>query len=136
MSEPRRRPALVTWLSLGVLTVAAVALSGLGAWFSLPDLPYSVPLEYLFLRNLLWGIWGAIGAFGAFVGRKWAPRWIQWGGLAVAGWYWADRLLLAQSNYIRNTWPLAGLFTLVAVLVGAWIFRQPAVRTFFEESAQ
>ena len=131
--EKRRRPAYVTWLSLGVLTLAAVALSGLRAWSSLPDLPYAVPPLYLLIRNALWGVWGLLAAFGGFFGKSWAPRLIRLGGLSVVAWYWLDRLVLTQSEYARTNWLFAGLLTLAAIAFVAWVLRQPVVRSYFEE---
>ena len=133
-NRTNRRPAHVTWLSLGVITVAAVAFCGLAAWFSLPDLPYVVPPVYLLIRNSLWGIWGLVAAIGAFFGRPWAPRLVSWGGLVLAIWYWVDRILLAQSDYSRVNWPLTAIATVLAIVFVRWVLTRPIVRTYFQEN--
>ena len=134
--ERKHRPAHVTWLSLGVITVATVALSGALAWFSLPDLPYTVPPIYLLIRNGFWGAWGLISAFGAFFGRSWAPRLILWGGLALVSWYWVDRIFLAQSGYSRANWPISAIVTVLAVASVGWVLSRPVVRTYYQENGK
>jgi len=129
----RRRPLLVTWLSLGVLTLAVFNLGGWLAGLSLPDLPYSVPRAYLLVRNALWATWGGLSAWFAFQGKPGAAGLLRVGGLLVLGWYWADRLLLARSDYTRNRWPLAAVFTALAVTTVAVILSRPNVRDYFQE---
>lgn len=113
-----------------------VALSGLVAWFSLPDLPFVVPPAYLLVRNAAWGVWGLLAAFGAFFGKSWAPRLIQWGGLGLVAWYWLDRGLLTQSDYARASWPVAALLTFLAVIWARWTLTRPIVRDYFEETGK
>jgi len=134
--EGKRRPAHVTWLSLGVITIAVVALSGLAAWFSLPDLPYAVPPVYLLIRNGFWGTWGLVAAFGAFFGRPWAPRLILWGGLVLVIWYWVDRIFLAQSDYSRANWPPTAVLTVLAIAFVGWVLSRPVVRAYFVENGK
>jgi hypothetical protein len=116
-----------------VLTFAVFCLGGLLAGTRLPDLPYSVPRAYLLLRNALWAAWGAVCATALFVGRRSGLGLLRIGGLTVLGWYWADRLLFARSDYFRSRWPLAaavsGLLIAVVVLIGS----RPAVRDYFKE---
>jgi uncharacterized membrane protein HdeD (DUF308 family) len=113
-----------------------VALSGLVAWFSLPALPYAIPPEYLLIRNGLWGVWGLLAAFSAFFGKRWAPRLIRWGGLAVVIWYWVDRIFLAQSHYSRTNWPITAILTVIAVAFVVWVLSRPVVRTYFQENGK
>ena len=113
-----------------------MALSGLVAWFSLPDLPYSVPPSYLFVRNSLWGAWGILAAFGAFFGKTWAPRLIGWGGSAIVVWYWVDRLFLAQSDYSRSNWPISAIVTVLIMASVGWVLSRPVVRSYFQENGK
>ncbi len=129
----RRRPLLVTWLSLGVLTFAVFNLGGSFAGLGLPDLPYSVPRAYLLARNALWAAWGGLSALFAFRGKPGAAGLLRVGGLLVLGWYWADRLLLARSDYTRSRWPLAVITTALAVTTVAVILSRPKVRDYFQE---
>lgn len=130
----KQRPALVTWLSLGVLILAAVFWAGFAAGMSLPELPLAVPAAYLLLRNAAWGTWGLIAALGAFFGKPWAPRLISWGGLAFLAWFWADRLLLTRSEYAHSSAPQAAILTLAGAGAVTFVLRRPSVRRYFRES--
>jgi len=113
-----------------------VALSGLVAWFSLPDLPYAVPRAYLLIRNSFWGGWALLAAVGAFIGKSWAPRLIRWGGLAVVFSYWVDRVFLARSEYSRANWPAMVVVTVIAVAFAGWVLSRGVVRTYFQENSK
>lgn len=134
LSSGSRRPAFVTWLCLGVITLAGVQLAGLLGALRLPDLPLAVPRAYLMVRNGIWALWGLAAAAGAFGGRSWAPSLLRWGALGMAGWYWADQILLAQSAYSRLGIPVRAATTLLLLGVGWWSLDRPAVRRFFEEN--
>ncbi len=129
-----RRPALVTWLSLGVLILAVVYWAGFAAGFSLPELPLAVPAIYLLIRNAAWGTWGLVAALSAFFGKPWAPRLISWGGLAYLAWFWADRLLLTRSEYARSSAPQAAILTVSGAVAVAFALRRSSVRRYFRES--
>lgn len=130
----RRRPLLVTWLSLGVLTLAVFTLGGWLAGLTLPELPYSVPKAYLLGRNALWAAWGGLTALLVFLGRQSGVGLLRVGGLVGLGWYWADRLLFARSDFTRNRWPLAAVLTALAVTTVAAILSRPNVREYFQEN--
>lgn len=132
--EGRRRPPFVTWLTVGVLTLAAVYLTRLGASLSAPVLPLTVPLLYLSLTGGLWGGLGLVTAFGLWTGRPWAPAWARWTAVAFALWYWADRLLWAQSEFARHTRPLAAATTAFTLAVAWWGLGRPGIRHFFQEN--
>lgn len=132
--EGRRRPRFVTWLSVGVLTLAAVYLTRLGASLSAPVLPLTVPLLYLSLTGGVWGGVGLVLAFGLWTGRPWAPGWTRWTGVAFALWFWADRLLWMQSEFARNTLPLTAAATALALAVVWWGLRRPGTRPHFQEN--
>jgi hypothetical protein len=70
----------------------------------------------------------------AFLGRRSAVGLLRVGGLVVLGWYWADRFLLTRSEYTRDRWPLAALFTGLAVASVAVILSRPNVREYFQEN--
>jgi hypothetical protein len=111
-----------------------VQVAGLLGSLQLPDLPFAAPRAYLTLRSGLWAIWGLVAASGAFFGRPWARPLLQWGGLALAVWYWVDRLWLAQSDFARLGLPFRAAVTLAVLGLGLWILRRPEARRFFEEN--
>ena len=130
----KQRPALVTCLSLGVLTLGVFSLGGWAAGLTLPDLPYAAPKHYLLLRNACWAAWGFATALGTFLGKHWAPQLLRVGGLAVLLWYWADRLLLSRSEYARASWPVSAGFSALAIVAVIWVLSRPPVRHYFQEN--
>ena len=130
----RRRPAAVTWLSLGLLALGLVYLIRMAGGLTAPDLPLSVPHWYPPLTGAIWGIGWCVGATACFTGRRRAPRLIAVMGVAFLAWYWFDRLVFVRSEYALRTMPFSlGLTALGAAVVLA-ILRQSAVRGFFGES--
>ncbi|MGH2627195.1 MAG: hypothetical protein ACRDHY_11145 [Anaerolineales bacterium] len=118
---------------MGVLTLAAVYLTRLGASLSAPALPLTVPLVYLSMTGGLWGGLGLVAAFGLWSGRRWAPAWTRWAGVAFAAWFWADRLLWVQSEFARHTRLLAAATTVLALAVVWWGLRRPEIHQYFQE---
>lgn len=107
--------------------------AGLTAWFTLPDLPASVPKSYLFLKNSFWGGVGLIAAMALFFRRIWAPKLTYIGAIAYAIWLWIDRLLLQRSDYAGSSFPFTfGAMTL-CFLITIWILSRPSVRQYYEE---
>lgn len=129
----RPRPALVTWLSLGVLTLAIITLGGFVAGLSLPELPFTVPSGYLLIRNGIWGGWALAAAIGAFFGMGWAPNWIRWGSVITLAWFWADRLFLAGIESARSGLPLLAATSGLVVAAAWFILSRRSVRNFFGE---
>jgi hypothetical protein len=132
-STPKHRPILVTWLSIGVLILAALQLLRFLAALRLPDLGYSVPTWYLGVRNGLWFVLLLGIGLSLFSGRRWALRGVQVGTLLLFLWYWIDRLLLVQSNYIRQTSALSALLSITSIALFFWILSRSQVKTFFKE---
>lgn len=127
----RKRPAAVTWLSLGLLALGLVYLMRMAGGLTAPDLRLSVPRWYPPLTGAVWGIAWCVCAAAGFTGRRWAPRLITVIGIAFLAWYWFDRLVFVRSEYALSTMPFSlGLTALGAVLVIAAL-RQPPVRGFF-----
>jgi hypothetical protein len=128
------RPRFVTWLTVGVLIVAAAYLTRFGASLSAPDLALAVPRAYLSGTGAVWGALALGLGFGLWSGRRWAPILLRSAGLTFLVWYWVDRLALMQSEFSRHTrWWAAAATVLVLALV-VWGVRRPGVRRFFQES--
>jgi len=129
------RPRLVTWLGLGVLTLAVIYLWRLILGLNLPPLPFTVPTWYIPLTGGLWGIVALVDAAALFRGAPWAPGMTRIGTATYLVWYWLDRVLLVQSEYHRSTWPLALAISLSALVAVTWTLNHPTVRNHFEERA-
>jgi hypothetical protein len=111
-----------------------VQAAGLLGALQLPDLPYAAPRAYFILRSGLWAAWGLIAALGGFFGRPWAPALLRAGGACLAVWYWADRLLLTQTEFARLGTPLRAAATLAGLGALLWILGRPDSRRYFEEN--
>jgi hypothetical protein len=116
-----------------VLTLSVFALARLFLGLSLPELPMSVPSAYVPLSGGVWAVLGLASAAGLWLGTGWAPRLTRGAACVIAGWYWADRLLLVRTEFARQSRPAALIATLVCLAAVLWILRRPAVRGFFRE---
>lgn len=117
-----------------MLSVSAFGLVRLSLGLALPDVPLGVPGFYLPLSGGSWALTGLVVACGLVTGTPWAPFAARVGAIAVAGWYWSDRLFLVRSDYARQTWPASLLVTLAALGFVFWSLRRPESRRFFEET--
>lgn len=129
----KRRPTLVTWLSVGVLILAAVQLVRFLAVLQLPDLDYVVPTWYFGVRNGIWCLITFGIGIGLLSGKPWVPKLIRAGALLLLVWYWMDRLLLVQSSFLRENFLLPALISLGGIILLFWILAKPQVRESFEE---
>ena len=128
------RPALVTWLSLGVLTFSgwqwAAALTAL----QLPDLALILPKSYLISRPAFYGLISFGIAAGLYFGRPWALPSAQWISLAMILWTLIERGILSASEYAARTLVGTAFFTLLLWSVLFITLRRPKVRKYFEEN--
>jgi hypothetical protein len=128
----KTRPILVTWLSVGVLILAAVQLIRFLAVLRIPDLGYVVPTWYLAFRNGVWFVLMVAIGLGLFSGRRRLLSWIKLVTLLLFLWYWMDRLFLVESSSIRDNFALPALFSVVGISLFFWSLSRPKVRNFFE----
>lgn len=138
----RRRIALTRpqkWVVVLALLVLALGLGNLGrAGMALryaallPNLPLTVPLEYLVAMGGFWGAALTVCAVGLVRFRPWGRH----GTLAAVILYeahvWVNHLLFDASDYARQTWPRDLLVTalLLALVWGSLNLRN--VRETFE----
>jgi hypothetical protein len=125
------RPAPVTWLGCGGLTLAAVFLLRLALGLSLPDLPLTIPRAYLPVTGAVWGGLGLLVGVGLLLGRRWAHRGAAFLAAAFTLWYWLDRLFLVQTDYAARTWPAAALASAILLGLVAYLLTRPSTRWYF-----
>ena len=130
----QRRPRLVTWLAISVLTLATFSLAGFIAGFYLPDLEYAVPREYLLTRNALWALGSLLIGVGLLYSAKWAPRATRLSLLLIALWFLLDRVLLTQSASANRTLTLSIVLIVLGLGVAFWILNRPESQTYFREN--
>jgi hypothetical protein len=121
---------VVLALGLGNLGRAGVALRYSAL---LPDLPMTVPLEYLAAMGAFWGVVLIACAVGLMRFRPWG----RWSTLIAVTLYqahvWINHLLFDASDHARQAWPWDALMT-VLVLVFVWgSLSLKSVRKTFEK---
>jgi hypothetical protein len=130
-----QRPAIVTLLGLGVLTLAAVFLVRLAAGLRPPAFLNSIPGWYLPLTGAVWGTGGSVLAYGLLSGKHWAPGLARLAALAFTVWYWADRLFLSQSDYAVLSRPADATINLIALVILIWGLNRGGTRSYFGENS-
>ncbi len=129
----KRRPWVVTCLSLVVLTFSAVQFIGLSAWFRLPDLALTVPGWYLPGKSLVWGIAALVGSVGLFSGKPWSTGVLRWLAILYLLWFWVDRLIVRSASFGRQALPLYGTLISLACLLILWMLGWESTRAYVEE---
>ncbi len=124
---------VVTLLGLGVLTLAAVFLIRLATGLRPPSFPNTIPVWYLPLTGAVWGVGGVMLAYGILTGKPWAPSRARVGALGFTAWYWADRLLLAKSDYAALSRPADAAGNLIALVILLWGLHRDGTRDYFGE---
>jgi hypothetical protein len=113
---------ILALLVLG-LGLANLARMGIALRYAslLPDLPTTVPLEYLAGMGAFWGV----ALIACAVGLARFRRWGRWGTLAATTAYeahvWVNHLLFDASDYARQTrgWDLLLTVFLLALIWGS-----------------
>lgn len=130
------RPKLVTVVSLGVLTLSALSLARFVLGLTPSEFPLTVPGWYPPLTGLVWGSLSLLAAVGLFLGRPWALATTGWGAIAYCLWFWADRLLLAQSDFAARSRPASLVLTVLGLAALWWALRRPSLRRYYREKTE
>lgn len=123
-------------LALGVLILSAANWTRFFLALSLPDLPLSVPVWYLALVGVLWGVTGLLVVIGLLIGHPWGSWAARWGGVAYVIWLGLDRFLLARSDYAARTRPVEIAVSLALLGCAWWILHRPSSRAYFRKRSQ
>lgn len=131
-----RRPFAVTLLAVLVLTIAALFLlrlvQAIAWWDFLAGLPEISPL-YLVLTGLLWSLAGLPLAWGLWRGYAGAPRAARLLALAFTGYFWLERIWLANPDGTMANWPFSAAASAILLALVFWILARPGVKAFFGE---
>jgi hypothetical protein len=141
MRAARRRPRSVTVVALGVLTIAGLntarVILALVRWQALDHFP-GVPQFYIACTGAVWAVAAWSIAWGVWRGETWAPRVMRLAVLVYSGYYWLDRLFMANRTvWFEPVLPVnwlfaAGLNGFVFWLV-YWTLSRPISKKFFGE---
>jgi len=131
-----KRPFGVTLLIFLVSGYSALGWLGflevLRHWDFLQGLPLNVPVLYLALRGLFWGLTGLSLIWGLWVGRRWAWVAVQFAAVFYAIHYWMERLFLADVSAIASRWPFAVSLTALSLAYTFVVLQLRMSRSFFE----
>ena len=132
-----KRPKTVTWLAIGVLTLATLYLTRfveiVQTWDYLQTLPISVSVPYLAIIALIWSVIGVVLFFGLWKGKIWASANIKIISVLFAIYYWVDQMLLGvdPNRNVSNPFKIILTFAMLAAIF--WILSRAQIRIFFGE---
>jgi uncharacterized membrane protein len=140
------RPASVTLLALGVLTIAALNLArcilALRYWVYLDALTSVSPL-YLALSGLFWGLSGLPLFWGLMRGKRRAPALMRAMALTYALYYWLDQVFIKEYYptgaeggarlLLPGNWPFSAVLTFLLLVFTVWTLQRQAAKDFFGE---
>jgi hypothetical protein len=132
----RRRPRVLTFLSVGVLVLSLIFLTRLILGLQLPDVPLQVPFWYIPLSGALWWACGVTVGIGLLRGWGWAPAFTRWSSLGAVAWYWADRLAFPPPAHAEDSWLIPAIACAAALAIVFLILGLPASRAFFKERSE
>lgn len=132
-----KRPASVTWLALGVLTITSINMIRLVLSISkrefLNTLLPSVPTIYFTVSGIIWSLIGAGLFWGLWRGKRWAAKYTRYAAITYAIYFWVDQLFIKVDPLRTTNNPfLVGLTLLLAITF--WIVARPRARTYFGET--
>ena len=131
----RKRPRSVTFFALAVLYLGVVNLAR--AWLALNGssferaLPLRMPLPYLGLGGLFWGVVFVVAAFGIWRVWPWA-RQVSLGAIVVYQLHiWINHWVFDTSVYSRQVWPFEAGMSLMWTLVVWGFMNLPGIRRLY-----
>lgn len=137
--QQAKRPFLLKLLILGFMI-----LSGLG-WSRLYEVirlwkifgTYSTDnlLIYIAVSGALLGLVGLCAAIGLLFRGKWAPNTARASAILCSGWYWLDRLLLAEPSTDHTNLPFAAALNFLGLLFTFIVLSLPSSKVSSSSNA-
>ena len=132
-----KRPKSVTWLAIGVLTLAVLNLirfvETVQTWDYLQTLPISVSAEYLGLTGLIWAVTWLATFLGLWKGQFWAARNLRIFSVLFAIYFWVDQALLGSDPNRTASYQFKFFATLLLLSLIYWVLSRPQTRKFIGE---
>ena len=136
----RKRPLSVTFLSLAVLYLGVVNLAR--AWLALNGssfertLTLAMPLPYLGIGGLAWGIVFVLVSFGIW--RVWSKaRKVLLGVIIVYQCHiWINHVVFDTSVYSRQVWPFEAGISLVWIIVVWGFLFLPGIKRLYSKTRE
>ena len=90
----------------------------------------TIPEWYLPARSVIWGISAALAAIGLYFGYGWSLVFTRGVTVAYFLWFWADRLLLRESDFARQAFWFYGILQLLACLLIGWVLSRRSTKAY------
>lgn len=137
IDQPKKRPAAVTVLAIGVLSITVLSfvrsIYGLSHWEVLEELlPFS-PF-FIGLIGIIWGFLTAISVWGLLRAERWAPNFTRWIMGAYLIYFWLDKFLFQHPDNRNSNFLFQGIVSVLALFYVFSVFRVPAVKDYFGET--
>lgn len=135
--KPRRSSSFELKVLIALLLLAALAgvlraRLGVINWQLLPELGAAASPLYLALSGAFWALGCLAAAVGLTLRQRWAPAFTRITSLALAAWYWLERLLLSASPLSQQNWPFSLAVTLLLLLYVFGTLALNAQKAYFE----
>ena len=136
----RKRPRSVTFFALAVLYLGIVNLAR--AWLALDGssfertLSLAMPLPYLGIGGLAWGIVFVVVSFGIWRVRPWARKALVAAITIYQLHIWINHFLFDSSVYSRQVWPFEAGISLVWVIVVWGFLFLPGIKRLYSKTRE
>jgi hypothetical protein len=131
----RKRPRSVTFFALAVLYLGVVNLAR--AWLALNGssferaLALRMPLPYLSLGGLFWGIVFVVAAFGIWRMWPWARKALLGAIVVYQLHIWVNHFVFDTSVYSRQVWSFEAGISLMWTLIVWGFLNLPGIRRLY-----
>jgi hypothetical protein len=131
-------PRSVTFLSLGVLTIAGFYAVRIGLallrWQELAQFPGVSP-GYIAGVSLLWAVAASGVWWGLRLRKSWAPALTRLAAVLYSGFSWLERWMIAARNEdgLPVNWPFVLVLNLAGILFVFWTLSRRQVKELFGE---
>lgn len=137
IDQPKERPAAVTVLAIGVLSITVLSfvrsIYGLSYWEVLEDLlPFS---PFFFgLIGIIWGFLTGISVWGLLRAERWAPIYTRWITGTYLVYFWLDKYIFQHPDNRNLNILFQGIVSILALVYVFSVLRVPVVKEYFGET--
>jgi hypothetical protein len=120
---------VLIFTSLNILRM----ITAIRSWNLLTSVSKDVPTLYLVIMGAVWGTVGIITATGLFSGKKWALPVTRTAVILYSGYYWLDRLVVADRFVIAHRWQFALGLNILLLIFAIWCLAHPKTKAFLKK---
>jgi hypothetical protein len=120
---------VLIFTSLNILRM----ITAIRSWNLLTSVSKDVPTLYLVIMGAVWSTVGIITATGLFSGKKWALPVTRTAVILYSGYYWLDRLVVADRFVIAHRWQFALGLNILLLIFAIWCLAHPKTKAFLKK---